>query len=62
MRATVSLSVKPPGNIRELRVTDCNGSPQFCESLTAALYKSEPFPEPDLPELYNQNLRLIFEP
>ena len=62
MRATVSLSIRPPGQIRELRVTACDGSPQFCDSLIAALHKSEPYPEPDIPELYNQNLKLIFEP
>jgi len=30
--------------------------------LIAALRRSEPYPRPDLPDLYNQRLRLIFEP
>ncbi|MCB1638375.1 MAG: cell envelope integrity protein TolA, partial [Thiothrix sp.] len=62
MRAIVTLKVRPPGMIERLRVSDCNGTPQFCDSLIAALRKSEPYPRPDTAELYNQTLRLIFEP
>ena len=62
MQASVSLSIRPPGYIREMRVTQCNGSKQFCDSLIAALHKSEPFPRPSDPVLYDQQLKLIFEP
>jgi outer membrane biosynthesis protein TonB len=62
MRATIALTVRPPGYVKSLQVANCNGGRAFCDSLVAAIKKSEPFPRPRYEELYNEDLRIIFEP
>ncbi len=52
MSATIRLGISPSGGIRRFTLS-CDGSTAFCESIKAAVHRSDPFPRPEYKELYN---------
>jgi colicin import membrane protein len=43
-------------------VKSCDGDENLRRSVEAAIYKASPLPKPEDPNLYERNLRFIFEP
>ena len=61
MSAAARISVRAPGTIERFTLLSCSGSAPFCESLKAAVHRSDPFPRPEFEELYGDTLVITFE-
>ncbi len=59
-KASVFKGIK--GSIVEVVFRDCAGSRSYRASVKAAILKSEPWPLPDIPELYQPEITLTFNP
>ena len=61
-KCVVSVTQLPGGEVISANVKSCNGDENLRRSVEAAIYKASPLPKPEDPNLYERNLRFIFEP
>jgi colicin import membrane protein len=52
----------PSGDVTNVRVGTCNGDGAVIRSIEAAVNRASPLPRPPVPELFQRNLLVIFEP
>ena len=52
----------PGGDVQTATVARCNGDAAVRRSIEAAVIKASPLPEPDDPNLFQRDLRIIFKP
>jgi len=52
----------PTGYIREIQLLDCRGDDRFRRSVRAAVLKAEPLPRAPDPEVFDREIRFVFEP
>ena len=50
------------GFIKDVKLIKCKGDDAFCRSVVAAVWKSEPLPLPPNEDLFEQELKINFEP
>ncbi len=50
------------GNITQIAFRNCPASETYRASLKTAILKSQPLPLPDIPELYNPQITIVFTP
>ncbi|MEX2496444.1 MAG: cell envelope integrity protein TolA [Woeseia sp.] len=62
LRCVVEVRQIPGGEVVGANIVSCNGDAAVRRSIEAAVFKASPLPEPENPELFERNLRLIFEP
>ena len=60
--ARVYINQAPGGYIINVRLVSCNGSAAFCQSVEAAVRKSDPLPQPQNPDLFEREIEFIFKP
>ncbi|MDX1335048.1 MAG: cell envelope integrity protein TolA [Gammaproteobacteria bacterium] len=60
--ARVYINQAPGGFIINVRLVSCNGSAAFCQSVEAAVRKSDPLPQPENPDLFEREIEFIFKP
>ena len=61
-KCVVSVTQLPGGDVISANVKSCNGDENLRRSVEAAIYKASPLPKPEDPNLYDKDLRFIFEP
>jgi len=59
-KASVFKGIK--GSIVEVVFRDCPGAREYRSSVKSAILKSEPWPLPDIPELYQPEITITFSP
>jgi colicin import membrane protein len=60
--AEVFITQAPGGFILDVRVGRCSGSTAFCQSVEAAVRKSEPLPQPEDKALFERDIKFTFRP
>jgi colicin import membrane protein len=60
--AEVFITQAPGGYILNVRVGRCSGSTAFCQSVEAAVRKSEPLPQPEDKALFEREIKFTFRP
>ncbi|MDG6778203.1 cell envelope integrity protein TolA [Thiomicrorhabdus sp. zzn3] len=60
----LDITQTPGGRVTSVKVVNCNqfANEQFKEAAEKAVYRSEPLPEPPVPELFERNIRFVFKP
>lgn len=60
----LDITQSPGGKVTSVKVLNCNefaGEP-FKDAAVKAVYRSEPLPEPPVPELFERNIKFVFKP
>jgi colicin import membrane protein len=60
--AEIHVTQTPGGFVTKVTLVRCSGSPAFCRSVEAAVWKAEPLPQPKDPALFQRDLTFFFEP
>ncbi|MFP4684253.1 MAG: cell envelope integrity protein TolA, partial [Ectothiorhodospira sp.] len=61
-KAVVFVRQAPGGFIQHVRVEQCDGTPVFCNSVEQAVRRADPLPDPPDPEVFEREIRFVFEP
>ena len=62
LECVINVRQGPGGEVVEASIGQCNGDDAVKRSIVAAVRKASPLPEPDDPNLFDRNLRIIFKP
>jgi len=60
----LDITQSPGGNVTSVKVVNCNefANVQFKDAAEKAVYRSEPLPQPPVPELFERNIKFVFKP
>lgn len=62
LECVVNVRQLPGGEVVGATIGQCNGDEAVQRSIEAAVFKASPLPEPEDPNLFDRNLRIIFKP
>jgi colicin import membrane protein len=62
LRCEVAVTQIPSGDVIDVQVRSCNGDDAVVRSIEAAVLRASPLPQPPIPELFDRNLIVNFQP
>ena len=62
LECVIDVRQLPGGEVISTTIGSCNGDEAVRRSIEAAVHKASPLPQPEDPNLFQRNLRIIFEP